>query len=134
MAKLEAELDATRDFYARKVMTAEARAEFHTKNLGNFAKQQGKSKIATPLGTVFFKSTTKRTWPKDPQVLIDFAKSEGVAERLIKITESPNKPAILKYIKASGSLPDGFKEERTEPVACVILCGQTQGEVEQGAA
>ncbi len=134
VAKLEAELEATKEFYTRKVLAAEARAEFHTKNLGNFAMQQGKTKIATPLGTVFFKSTTKRTWPEDPQVLIDFAKAEGVADRLIKITETPNKPAILKYIKATGSVPVGFTEETTEPVACVILRGQPQDEVEQEVA
>jgi len=105
VAKLEAELDATKEFYARKVLAAEVRAEFYTKNLGNFAVQRGKTTVAAPLGTVFFKSTTKRTWPEDPQVLIDFAKAEGVAVQLIKIKESPNKPAFLKYIRATGAVP-----------------------------
>jgi hypothetical protein len=133
VAKLEVELDVTREFYGKKALAAQERADFHIKNLGNYALQQGKNKIATPYGTVFFKSTTKRIWPED-DALINFAQVEGMADSLLKTKFSPIKAEFLKYIKATGSVPEGFVEEKTEPVACVTLRNQCAMVADQEAA
>jgi hypothetical protein len=116
VAKLEAELDRVRDFYARKSQAANAREAFHIQNLANYITQTGKKKVATPYGTAFFRTRKKVTWPEDANALIRFAQDEGADEDLLKTTYTPRKPEILKYIHATGAVPEGFSEEEVTDV------------------
>jgi hypothetical protein len=116
VAKLESELDKVRDFYIRKSQAANAREAFHVQNLGNYIVQTGKKKVATPYGTAFFRTRKKVTWPEDANVLIRFVQDEGADENLLKTTYTPKKLEILKYIHATGAVPEGFCEEEVTDV------------------
>jgi hypothetical protein len=110
--KVQAEKCFIEDFYQRKALAAKQREMFHATSLGNYAVINGMKKFATPYGTVFFREQTKRTWPEDDQVLVEFANAEGAAEHLLQTKLFPKKAEILSHIHATGSVPEGFREEQ----------------------
>ena len=116
LEKVQAELDAVQEFYTKKALAAQEREEFHTTNLDNYITANGLKKVATPYGTAFFRSHTRRTWPSDELTLIDFAKAEGVADECLQTKLLPKKAELLKYIHSTGAVPQGFLEEEVTDV------------------
>jgi hypothetical protein len=94
-------------FYGDRTRQAIERMTLYRENLENYLNTTGQSKLATPHGTIYFATSTERTWPDD-EVLLAFAKG-----RLIPagINEKPCRKAILQFIRKTGLKPAGFKEE-----------------------
>jgi hypothetical protein len=110
IAGYEAALKEAQGFYAQRMMELDARMDFYRQNVENYLRMTHQQKLATPHGTVSLGSRTEHTWPAD-DVLIAFAKEAGIPHGVI---EKPSKKEILLYVKNTGHVPQGYKEEKCE--------------------
>lgn len=108
--------EEAREFYERRIVALEARADFLKENVGRWLKINGMQKLATHSGTIYFSKRTKVTLPDD-ETLVRYANNEDPSNKRGLITQKPNKAELKKYIASSGHAPDGYREENVEHIA-----------------
>jgi hypothetical protein len=102
LLKIDQETANVRDFYGRKREGAEARM-LHWKNqLHAMMTNLGVKKFATPYGTSFYKMGKKKTWLKEDEDLVAWAKSTEHPKDLLRVKEYPDKKAIESYVESTG--------------------------------
>jgi hypothetical protein len=103
LAKIDEEIANIRDFYARKRSSADSRILHWRDQLHVMMTMLGVKKFATPYGTSFYKLGKKKTWLKEGEDLVAWAKTTDHADDLIRKKEYPDKNAIEAYVESTGT-------------------------------
>jgi hypothetical protein len=102
LARIEEERLNVQEFYSRKRAAADSRIIHWKAQLHNMMTILGVKKYATPYGTSFYKLGRKKTWLKDGEDLVAWAKTTGHAVDLLRIREYPDKKSIETYVESTG--------------------------------
>jgi hypothetical protein len=102
LAKIDQEIADVRDFYARKRSGADGRIAVWKDQLHAMMTILGVKKFATPYGTSFYKMGKKKTWLKEDEDLVEWARTTGHSKDLLRVKEYPDKKAIEAHVESTG--------------------------------
>jgi hypothetical protein len=120
VSKLEREIEEleqtiidSEDFYNRRIRLIKEQITARVVRMETYALvelEKGHKTCKMPSGTLRITKRTKKILPEDDDCLINYSYANNIETN---VKETPDKKGILKYIKESGVVPDGYREKET---------------------
>tara|TARA_R100001082_G_scaffold44518_1_gene23686 strand:+ start:383 stop:871 length:489 start_codon:yes stop_codon:yes gene_type:complete len=117
ISQLENEIDdiiykkqESSEFYDRKIDSIQKQISYRINLLETYmvsSMASGKKTVNTPNGSLRMTTRTFRTFGEDDE-LVKFSYKNNIPTR---VTEKPDKKAILNYIVNNGDIPSGYSEK-----------------------
>jgi hypothetical protein len=96
-----------RSWYEKRISNLDTRLELNKDALAQYLDDRSITKLPTPEGTAYFRTTTARVWPENA-LLVAWAK-ENLPEA-IRTKEEPDKRLIADHVKRTGECPPDYQE------------------------
>ena len=113
IVELEDEAYNAEQFYKTEIAKRKDRIGQISFYLESYLMTSEKKTIKLPNGCLSIRKWSKVGWP-DNDVLLAFSKVNNISVRVKPEEQAPDKRELLKYIKKTGEVPEGYVESDTQ--------------------